>query len=190
MTLTYQGGKVGSDEIVAAEQPTFQMGKRYVIFAYPNGGGRANAWIPIVGLYLGYFPVGPEHGSGNAVVHNWAGYPIARIEHNRLVLVNSQDESVPPQSAVGTLHRGARTDQDGPPPPEPRPAPLMVPTPNSSRPVERLPSPPTRYNGSPNLPARPGSANDKGAWILLRKGQDPGTRLSEEQFLQAIKSVL
>jgi hypothetical protein len=75
LTLTMLGGTVGTETLAVAGAPTFQRGKRYLVFVSGNG----SVMFPLVGGQQGIFQMRKDAASGVSRVHDHAGRPIARL---------------------------------------------------------------------------------------------------------------
>lgn len=95
--LTLDGGVVGNKRVFSRSQPQFEIGRRYIVLAYGDFGSRHNSYLPIVGLYQGFFQVVIDSAEKGATVFDWAMRPIVRVDGHRLVV------AVPP---------GWKQDQD------------------------------------------------------------------------------
>jgi hypothetical protein len=185
--LTMNGGTVGRYMMGVDGNPEFGMGERYVLLCTTSDlGSPRNSYLPIIGLYLGYFRV-----TDNAI-YDHADRPIVSVEDGHLVVVDRDTESihsspstpididyVPSRAEIArrdsTLDRArARAGMGAAktaPSLQPRPS---VPEGTSTRSKDWK-------EGSQRV-AMPVGQPVK----VLRSNQDPGVRISESQFLQEL----
>lgn len=197
--LTLSGGKVGDDEIVTEGQPQFLAGARYILLCNSTDlGSERNRYLPIIGLNQGFFPVRPNRRTGRPVVLDGGGREIVSIQNGKLVIVSpSLGENVkagPRPSAIDlpfTPRRGRPGGKDS----------LIN---RSNRPREQSNATGTAIPRSGNRPARNNSVPPVD-WVrgsqhlvitgepvvrVLDPGSDPGTRMSESQFLNEIRRLM
>jgi len=94
LVLSLAGGSIGDEIEVVDGQPSFDLGARYVVFALADRGSPGNSFMPVVGLYQGYFRV--KQGRGGArVVHDFRGLPVVAMIPDR-VTVACPDSLLPP----------------------------------------------------------------------------------------------
>lgn len=162
LTLNLQGGTVGNEGIVVDGQPEFRVGSRYVLLCSSDLGSARNAYIPIAGLYQGFFPVATDSASGLKVVHDWEMRPLAAVQNGHAVVV-SRRSYVRPNPSI-RIHDG----RDG----------LGRPLPDS---VVR----PARASQSKNFM---GTTRVTPMEVVDRES-DPMTRISEKDFLGILRSL-
>jgi hypothetical protein len=73
-------------------QPHFRVGARYVILCAPHLGSEKDGYVPIVGLYLGYFPIDFDSATGRQVVHDWNRQPLAAVRDGRMIVVSKYSD--------------------------------------------------------------------------------------------------
>jgi hypothetical protein len=144
--LTLAGGKVGKRTVLSPGLPKFEVGRRYVVLAYEDWGSKQNSYLPIVGLFQGYFRVESDFHHGTPIVFDFAGRQVVRIEKHRLVVTRS---SARPESSLVGLAMDS----------------LAASGPESQ------------------------DSRDRDEILLLRTEEDPGTRMSEEEFLAGIRRL-
>jgi hypothetical protein len=105
--ITYEGGVVGNDRVFSMGQPEFELGSRYILLVVSDFGTAKPWYIPIVGLYQGFFKVAPD--SSQKVIHDWANRPVVRVEGRHLVVVSRRNEG---QSHAGGLVRILPSEED------------------------------------------------------------------------------
>lgn len=89
VTIHLAGGTVNGRSVTLEGQPTFSKGERYIIFSVADFGSSANMFVPILGVYQGFFPLRREREAGAFVVHDWNGRPITRISKGSVFVVGS-----------------------------------------------------------------------------------------------------
>jgi hypothetical protein len=140
--------------ISIGSQARFRVGGRYVILAVSDLGSARNSYIPIVGLYQGYFPV-----DSDSVVHNSHGWPVAEVRGGRIVLVAPHVEQQRPSVRIHDARDG-----------EGRPIPDSI--------LQPARTPPDRYSspGSPEEVIRheadPGTRVTEGEFLAILHGLD------------------
>ena len=137
LRLLMAGGELAGEGIVVDGQPTFQVGERYIVFALPDLGSAANSFLPVVGLYQGYFRVVRRKGSPGLVVSSEGMY-LADFGPDHLTAI-FPDSLVPHEVLEQAVRAGAF------------------------------------------------GANRRGPHRYVLGSQDPGTRITEEAFLQAVR---
>ena len=143
IVLTVRGGKMGGRSSFVVDAPTFEMGNRYIVLAGDQGTA-ASWYLPVVGLYYGFFRVVSNEQLHRPIVHDWAGRPLLRVAQTHIVVLSSnrRDETQPLSArrimGIGMLER----------------------------------------KGQPEL-----------ALEEYPPGLDPGTRVTEEDFLQQIERI-
>jgi len=194
LTLRLEGGQVGDQRITVVGMPSFVRGEREFLFIRGNG----RAISPAVGFFQGRFRV------INGQIHDDAGNPIVEIRDGAFVKVVNQPRTQsgsgqgPPGGVVSPgapskeifLYRegaGDRKKNEAPepieklPPIAPAPTlPLPVPT---QGPTAASP-PPVSVDPAMVVPRR------KPASIFLDRTEDPGRRLSVEEFIREIRTGL
>jgi len=109
--LALNGGVVGNRRVFSSGEPEFEIGKRYIVLAYGDFGSPRNSYLPIVGLFQGFFQLERDTRHGRTVVFDWAKRPVVRVDGHRLVVtgprgtVKGHDAKVailPPEEDPGT----------------------------------------------------------------------------------------
>ncbi len=192
--LALSGGTVGKDQIITEGQPQFRVGGRYVLLCRSTDfGSERNAYLPILGLYEGFFQIHDDKRSGRMAVHDWADRPVTAIEDGRLVMVAAGPApgghgQIRPRAVDLDVYRaGDRAKRDslparlkegeGPPKQSPRPNNRQRPS-TQDRPITWEPGSQRieYYNLDPIR--------------LVEPENDLGSRLSEGDFVNAIRSLM
>lgn len=198
--LSLRGGKVAGEEMGADGQPAFQLGQRYVLLLSSKElGSEHDGYYPIIGLYEGYFSIRSDTKTGRKVLVDSAGNEIVSVDGGKLVLVAEQatedhahsNRSAAKPSATDvpfTVNRVSPSRQDSlaqssrTPPPTPRPSQKRHPKVGA-----------VRQSGHVVTDWRPGSQRillpEGAAAIIIDQASDPGTRLSEDQFLSKLREL-
>jgi len=134
LQITLWGGVVGDEVFREADQPEFEMGKRYVLMVSGDLGSERTSYTPVIGMNRGLFHV-IKDSQGKTTVRDWAHRPIARIDRNHLVVVGNAESTV----EIRRVRARERSE------------PLIE---------------------------------------VLGKSEDPGTRLSEDEFLSSLRPLL
>lgn len=197
--LMISGGKVGDEQIITEGQPQFVEGGRYVLLCNSADlGSERNRYLPIIGLNQGFFPIRQDRRSGRAVVVDSGDREIAAIQRGKLVVVgrsaDGEEISGSRPSAVDipfTPGRGRARGRDSLgtrptiPPRQPNTAGMALP---------RSPNRPDRNETVPPADWVPGSQQvvlgGEPTVRVLDPGSDPGTRMSESQFLNEIRRLM
>jgi hypothetical protein len=137
ITLTLAGGQVDNDMIIADGQASFSEGERYIVFAFSDLGSEANSYLPVVGLYQGYFKVERGTSPGKGRVKDSTGHMLTEIAPDHVT-------TVLPDSLLPDALRN------------------------------EIKSNPSTLN------------NSKRSRRVVLESSDPGTRVTEEQFLHAV----
>ena len=94
LTLRMAGGALGGLIYGPPEQPKFVVGNRYVILPDPDLGSPDNLFLPIIGLYQGFYPIHGDSTHGDsaaaAVVHDWKERPLLAISGGHVVALSSR----------------------------------------------------------------------------------------------------
>lgn len=98
--LTISGGTVGDVQIGTEGQPQFVVGERYVLLCTSHDlGSPRNGYLPIIGLYQGFFPVKADPQTGRSVVYDHADRVVTSVEAGKLVVLGP-DTSLGPDPAL------------------------------------------------------------------------------------------
>lgn len=198
-TLTISEGRVGDEEIVTEGQPRFAAGDRCILLCNTSDlGSERNRYLPIVGISLGVFRVLISRSTGSRIVADAGGREIVGIENGQLVVV--ADTQPPRHEIVGAVTDLPLTAERGEPPDENDPRRKGAPPKRPSREAPDIPEIPrdqvTRSKGSDSLPPAdwvPGSQRvvDYGVPTVrvLDSKDDPGTRISESEFLTELTKL-
>jgi hypothetical protein len=195
--LVVAGGKVGEDEEAREGQPSFAPGTRFILFCASDTdlGSERNYYIPILGLYDGSFSVGSSFRTGLKVVHDSEGREVVDIKDGRLV-VAAEEENRPakrPTSAdiesdAGRVNYGLSDSihereiarrQPRAPRDDPRKITRARPTPKEAGGERRTVD---WVEGSQKIRLGHGPVIS-----IVSAEEDPGTRMSETQFLKRIQ---
>jgi hypothetical protein len=87
LLLSLAGGAVGNDLVVFDDQPTFEQGGRYIVFAIADLGSPRNSYLPVIGLGQGQFRVGPALVRGDGRVLDSQGLPVMAIRSDRITVI-------------------------------------------------------------------------------------------------------
>ena len=191
LVLTLEGGRVGPEEVIVSGHPRFEVGHRYVVLADADLGSADNSYIPIFGLYQCYFTVGEDSSGSDDVVRDWAGRQLVAIRNGHAVVLDNQSDADvfanyrrPKQtSGVRDLYVPGRRESIGPDSLEGgQPTQMPVPEkvdqrPRAVRPYHR----PTKRYPVPKESPVPRE--------IVSAKLDPGTRVHESQFLEAIRGL-
>ena len=86
LTLRMAGGTYGDKSYGVVGAPAFESGKRYVVLSRGLG-TRENSYLPIVGLWQGFFPLGWDSVAGEKVVRDHENRPLLRVDSGRIVVL-------------------------------------------------------------------------------------------------------
>lgn len=198
--LLLRGGRIGNEEIGVDGQPQFSVGGEYVVFCTTDDfGSEANRFVPTLGMFEGVFRVGTQGTGAGNVVFDPVGRPVVGIESGRLIVLDatkeggsgkkmtppivSQDRtrrvdpnereiasSPRPAAPPADSKRVGATPSSGPKPPKP------------SRRTRETADPSTGHKTVPSIPKEP-------TVLVLDPTNDPGTRMSLERFLEALRAM-
>lgn len=191
LVLRFEGGEVDGFRITVHGSPSFRPGERDFLFVRGNG----VAISPLVGFVQGRFRV------IDGQIHDYAGMPIVEIRGETFVKVLERPGSLgdsPPDlgptpgitagAPVGGIYRyreGAGEGVEGAPRAgtgAPRPDVLPPPTPEASREADAP-------GVSPPVALPPPAEQDE-VQIMLEPEQDPGRRLSADEFARIVRDRL
>ena len=105
--ITYEGGILDSVRVFSAGQPGFSVGSRYILMAHEDLGAKGPWYIPIVGVYQGFFQV-VRDGKSSRVL-DWVDRPVVGVEGRRLVVVSTGTSN---RSHSASLVRVLPRDED------------------------------------------------------------------------------
>ena len=88
LTLHMAGGVYQGRRSWTLGQPEFRIGRRYVVMLEKDFGSIENLYMPIIGIYQGFFPIDTDPATGHEVVHDWDGRPIVAISGGHFVSVH------------------------------------------------------------------------------------------------------
>ncbi|HMB67495.1 MAG TPA: hypothetical protein VKM96_06075 [Candidatus Bathyarchaeia archaeon] len=183
VTLTFEGGRVGDEEILVPGQPSFEAGRRYVVLSDADRGSSDNSYSPTIGLYQGYYNIGLD-----GIVADWAGRKIVGVRDGHALVLQEEPSpqiSVKPQRVSGLqdmyeLGSRASSESDSSEvesrPPVRKPQEISARTSRTWKPREK----PTKTYAVPRPSPVP--------LELVTAKNDPGTRVHEQLFLSIIKS--
>lgn len=173
LVLIQDGGTVDGMTIWSEHSVPFEVGTRYIVFADSGYWGRPRDYSPML-CGLSPFALLPDSGSARPVVHR-RGSTMLAFDGVHMVFL-----SRPRKPGTGPW----RIDADGtqhPPSPPPRVA-LEEALRASDLELEG------RLRGLSDPEAR--KARERVRVLSLDPHQDPGTRVTEEEFLTALKTVI
>ena len=197
LTLRFKGGIVGNEMIIVDGMPEFVGGGREVVLAYEEKPGRYFS-SAVVGLFQGRFTIKKDTLKGREIVVDSYGNPVVGSKGDELIfVVPTTDTTGGKLSTFTPLTRPVSLDSMGPisgqiETPQVREEPREPPKAFSYQPTR----------SKPYLREQKKRANDStwvgidytwkpvGSPILLSPGEDPGTRFSEDQFLNLLKSFI
>ena len=191
LVLTILGGEVGGLGSVVDGAPSFEINRRYIVLSASGLGSARDSYLPVIGGSQGVFQVDLDSRTGRSIVKDAEGRPVAYVKENHVAVVLPQRHArlratpmivTTYDAATGTTHRDTLRTYE---PPAPTP--------------DRGPKEPGPKEPEPAPPAN-GKDSEYGAFLrkviqedrLQSEGipaeKDPGTRMSEESFMAAIRS--
>jgi hypothetical protein len=99
LTLHMAGGTYNKRRYWTIAQPEFIIGRRYILIVEKDFGSMQNLFLPVIGIYQGFYPIDTDTVTGEEVVHDWEYRPIAAISGGHIVSV---DRRVRPKTSTRT----------------------------------------------------------------------------------------
>ena len=185
ITVTLAGGRLGNVTSYISGMPQFEVGKRYVVFAESSLGTAANSYNPIYGRHQGIYLVGPP-GVRHEQVTDSRGRPLIGIIDGRAILLDPNiDENGQPRV------QGIRPQRGKPRPPLESDMNGKKVAPGGH--IVRVETRAMKESaGIDSLPLRArnlGVRGREGGWYITPIGLDPGVRMTEREFLAAIRGM-
>jgi hypothetical protein len=191
ITITMTGGTVNGVTTFVIDQPTFSLSGRYVIFAYESLGSPADDYSPLVGLYQGFFPIETGPG-GRRSVRDWLGREIVGIRDKHLLVLGSVENTVAITARPQKVEGGDTEEEFKKPRVDTRGPGMRSRTMHT---VPKVASNPAPESGVTNRSSANTKVAEQNARLLsenrtplevIDPRNDPGTRMSEEDFLGAL----
>jgi hypothetical protein len=89
--LTFAGGRAGGREVWASTRPSFETGRRYLLFLQDDGGTYLN---PVVGGPQGQFQVLTDPADGQEYLASASGRPVLAVGPEGLILGRGRTAAV------------------------------------------------------------------------------------------------
>ncbi len=102
LTMTLEGGRVGPEEIIVPGQPQFELGRRYILLVDSDLGTSDNSYIPVIGMYQGFFTVDKDSSRREDVVMDLNGRPVVAIRDGHVVVLGRKKEDI----GLSSVRRG------------------------------------------------------------------------------------
>jgi hypothetical protein len=178
LLLAEEGGSDGQYRITVEDGITFRIGSRYVVFA-TKGYGPAPDQYGAMPCGTGHpFGVWPDSGATNPVVHLDSTLPLVAFDGRHLVAL--WHEPWRPETGVWATDENGRPDYGTPPPRRPLPDLIRAADAEFERQTRDLSLTPDQVQ----------AASRRIRTVTLFPHQDPGTRVSEEEFLRTLSAVI
>ncbi len=178
LLLVQEGGCDGRYLITVDEGVSFRSGGRYVVLAtkgYPPSSGDYQA-MPCGNGHP--FGIWPDSGSASPVVHLGLGNSLVAFDGNHLVAL--WNDPWRPEYGVWAIDEYGRSSPPSPPPRQPLPDLIRA----ADAEFE------FRARGSSLTPEQIRAASRRVRTVILFPHQDPGTRVSEEEFVRTLSTVI
>lgn len=184
LILGAEGGIGRSGEVVVEDEHQFEVGRRYILLA-EAGWGRTTDLLHAMSCGTGHpFSLTQDPAAGGlAVSVGGPGYPIAALDSTHVVWVRRErweDTQKGPRPVVYDLDANGRKIPRPPPVPPPS-GPIEAIIKAQDPAVSREPA----FTTGSEVPHRMFVR-----WISLWPHQDPGTRVSEAEFLAWLRMVV
>ncbi|TMQ57064.1 MAG: hypothetical protein E6K76_11565 [Candidatus Eisenbacteria bacterium] len=189
--LTMLGGTVGSLTSVPDGEPRFEINHRYIVLTTEGLGSPSDYYLPVIGASQGVFPVRVDKKVSRPVVHDAEGRPVAFVRDNHVGVVTEPPSARQLRAPTIVTTFDAATGSS-------RKDTLWSPRNDEAASTEPTPRPKRTITGM--LPPPPSGADPKAVLLrqimqegripreLVRHDKDPGTRMSEEEFLDVIRA--
>jgi hypothetical protein len=190
VTLAFKGGTVDGHTISVAGMPRFREGQREILLVHSRVG-----WQPtsaVVGMFQGRFQVRQSPGAGSEYVVDSYGRTIVGVEGKELVVLGAREaETSGVELLSATLTPGdglsdSPSEEDSPEQYEPE---VILPP---SKDIDSEPwqsrIPPEGVGDTPEaITLNPVSGSQP---IVIPPENDPGTRLTEDDFLRILRRLI
>lgn len=181
LRMTIRGGHSGTQVSLVQGMPEFQTGKRYIVFADDMGSSR-NSYLPVVGLFQGVFRV--TQTGGNRVVSDSEGRPVVGVDDGRIdILDPTYNPPVPPSKEQ------AKKDRIEPPSERGNGVDPNMPVGGAIVDSREYYWPESKRDSVLGSPATVVGKHGRPIKRIFMKSIDPGTRISEDQFLAAVREL-
>jgi len=178
LLLVEEGGADGQYRIVVEDGISFRIGARYVVFATKGYGPAPDQYGALPCGYGHPFGIWPDSGSTDPVVHLFSSHPLLAFDGRHLVVLWS--EPWRPETGIWAINETGRPDYGTPPP--------RLPLPNLIRAADAEFE--YRTRDLSRTPGQVKAASQRIRTVTLFPHQDPGTRVSEEEFVRTLSTVI